>query len=51
MKISAQPADFLASDALGTVKKRMITWGRPAVPTISASVMQNTSILAFWPSR
>ena len=50
MNSSAQPADLRASDALGTVKKRTITCGRPAVPTISAMVMQNTSIMLFEPS-
>jgi hypothetical protein len=29
--------DLRASLALGTVKKRTITWGRPAVPIISAA--------------
>ena len=38
MNTSAQPADLRASDTFGTVKKRMITCGRPAVPTISDSV-------------
>ena len=28
-----------ASRFFGTVKNRTITWGRPAVPTISAQVM------------
>ena len=50
MNTSAQPADLRASDALGTVKKRTITCGSPAVPTISARVMQNTSIMLFDPS-
>ena len=50
MKISAQPADLRASDALGTVKKRTITCGSPAVPTIRASVMQKTSIMLLDPS-
>lgn len=34
MKTSVQPADQRASDTRGTVKKRMMTWGRPAVPII-----------------
>src|SRR5690554_4994860 len=34
MKTRAQPPDQRASATLGTVKKRMITWGRPAVPII-----------------
>ena len=34
MNTSAQPADLRASETLGTVKKRTITCGRPAVPTI-----------------
>ena len=50
MNSSAQPAERRASETLGTVKKRTITCGRPAVPTISASVMQNTSIIDFEPS-
>ena len=49
MNSSAQPADLRASRTLGTVKKRTITCGRPAVPIISAAVMQNTSIIDFCP--
>ena len=49
MKNSAQPADLRASDTFGTVKKRTMTCGRPAVPTIRAAVMQNTSIVLFDP--
>ena len=49
MKSSAQPADTRASRTFGTVKKRTITCGRPAVPTISAKVMKNTSIRLFAP--
>src|SRR5690606_19981509 len=41
MKTSAQPADERASATLGTVKKRMITGGRPAVPIMSDSVNRN----------
>ena len=41
MKTSAQPADQRASDTFGTVKKRMITCGRPAVPIISDRVKQH----------
>ncbi len=41
MKISAQPADFRASEIFGTVKNRTITCGRPAVPIISDSVSRN----------
>ena len=43
MKSSAQPADIRASRTFGTVKKRTITCGKPAVPTINAKVMKNTS--------
>ena len=49
IKIKAYPADFLASLTLGTVKNRTITWGRPAVPSIKAAVMQNTSMVDFEP--
>ncbi len=49
MKINAQPADLRASETFGTVKKRMMTCGRPAVPTISAIVMQKMSNMAFEP--
>jgi hypothetical protein len=38
MNTSAQPADQRASATFGTVKKRMITCGRPAVPIISDRV-------------
>ena len=38
MKISAQPAEARASFTEGTVKKRMMTCGRPAVPIMSDSV-------------
>ena len=41
MKTSAQPADERASDTFGTVKKRMITCGRPAVPIMSDMVTRN----------
>ena len=41
MNTSAQPAELRASLTLGTVKKRMITCGRPAVPIISDSVYIN----------
>ena len=44
MKSRAQPADVLASLTLGTVKKRTMTWGRPAVPIINAAVIQKISI-------
>ena len=49
MKSSAQPADMRASRTLGTVKKRTITCGRPAVPTISAKVMKKTSTALLVP--
>ena len=38
MKSSAQPADSRASLTFGTVKKRMITCGNPAVPIMSVIV-------------
>ena len=41
MNTSAQAADQRASRMLGTVKKRMITCGKPAVPTISVTVNRN----------
>ena len=50
MNTSAQPADTRASDALGTVKKRTMTCGRPAVPTIRAAVIANTSMVDLDPS-
>ena len=45
MKTSAHPADTRAAPGLDTVKKRMITCGRPAVPNISAPVIAKTSII------
>jgi len=50
MNSNAQPADLRASRTLGTVKKRTITCGRPAVPTISARVIANTSTNPLLPS-
>jgi UDP-N-acetylmuramyl pentapeptide synthase len=44
MNTSAQPADQRASATFGTVKKRMMTCGRPAVPIISDSV--NSTMLS-----
>ena len=44
MNSNAQPADMRASFTLGTVKKRVMTCGNPAVPTISASVIKMTSM-------
>ena len=41
MNTSAQPAETRASATFGTVKKRMITCGRPAVPIISDNVTRN----------
>ncbi len=41
MNTSAQPAEDRASATLGTVKKRMMTCGRPAVPIISDMVKRN----------
>ena len=38
MNTSAQPAEVRASRTRGTVKKRMMTCGRPAVPIISDRV-------------
>ena len=39
----AIPADLRASLTRLTVKKRTITWGSPAVPTIKANVIAKTS--------
>ena len=41
MKIRAQPAELRASFTEGTVKNRMMTCGRPAVPIISDMVYMN----------
>jgi hypothetical protein len=41
MKTSAQPAELRAAATVGTVKKRMMTCGRPAVPIISDIVYTN----------
>jgi len=41
MKTSAQPAELRASFTVGTVKNRMMTCGRPAVPIISDRVYMN----------
>ena len=49
MKTSAQPADERASRIFGTVKKRMMMWGSPAVPTMSAAVIATTSRRGFQP--
>ena len=49
IKSNAQPADFLASLTFFTVKKRTITCGSPAVPTINAMVIQNTSTIDLLP--
>ena len=38
---SAQPAEIRASFTRGTVKKRTITCGKPAVPNIKAPVIKN----------
>ena len=50
IKSNAQPADFLASLTFFTVKKRTMTCGSPAVPTIKAMVIQNTSTIDLLPS-
>ena len=50
IKTSAQAADIRASLTLGTVKKRTITWGNPAVPNINAAVIKNISTLLLLPS-
>ena len=42
---NAQPADQRASATLGTVKKRMMTCGRPAVPIIKDKV--NSTIFSL----
>jgi hypothetical protein len=44
MKTSAHAAVARASRIFGTVKKRMMMWGSPAVPTISAAAVKRTSI-------
>ncbi len=49
MKTRAYPAERRASDTLGTVKKRTITCGNPAVPTINASVIASTSMASLVP--
>ena len=41
MNTSAQPAERRASLTFGTVKNRMITCGRPAVPIINERVYMN----------
>src|SRR3990167_1265259 len=41
MKIRAQPAELRASLTEGTVKNRMMTCGKPAVPIISDIVYMN----------
>jgi hypothetical protein len=46
MNTSAYPALLRASFTRGTVKKRTITWGNPAVPTMSAAVMKAMSIVS-----
>ena len=46
---NAQPADLRASATFFTVKNRTITWGKPAVPTINAAVIQKTSSLDLLP--
>ena len=50
MNTKAQPAETRAARALGTVKKRMITCGRPAVPNINAAVIAKMSnmLLSLW---
>ena len=47
---NAQPAEIRASFTRGTVKKRTITCGKPAVPNINAPVIKNTSIMSLEPS-
>ena len=50
MNTSAQPAEERASATFGTVKKRTMTWGRPAVPIISVMVNRNMfSVVSCWP--
>ena len=49
MKSSAHPADSRASRTRGTVKKRTMTWGSPAVPIIKASAMKKTSMRLLLP--
>ena len=50
MNNNANPADLRASFTFLTVKNLTITCGKPAVPTIKANVMANTSINDFDPS-
>ncbi len=56
MNTSAQPADERAAFTDGTVKKRMMTCGRPAVPIISDSVYMNMfnvlpgNEVVYWPN-
>ena len=50
MSNNAIPADLRASLTRFTVKNRTITCGNPAVPTINAKVIANTSINDFEPS-
>ena len=49
MKRSAQPAEERAPRIVGVVKKRMMMWGRPAVPTMRARVIMKTSIVLLVP--
>ena len=49
IKTKAYPADFLAAPTSGTVKNRTITCGNPAVPSINAAVIQNTSMVDLDP--
>ena len=48
MNTRAQPADQRASATFGTVKKRMMTWGRPAVPIISEKVKSTMLKVFVW---
>ena len=48
MKTSAQPADQRASATFGTVKKRMMTCGKPAVPIISDMVKSTMFSVLVW---
>ena len=38
MNTKAQPAEVRAARTVGTVKKRIMTWGNPAVPIIREAV-------------
>ena len=58
MNTNAHPADRRAAAALGTVKKRMMTCGKPAVPimreavnAIMFSVLPQRVVVYYWKPR